>query len=411
MIEWGKWSEKHLKFILNPIDKDARINILEGSVRSGKTVVMIPKWLEYIQYGPKGLLIMTGVTKDTIYDNVLSDLFDTVGANNYKYNKQSGDLTIFSRRIKVLGAKDEGSEKFLRGKTIAGAYCDELTLMPENFFKQLLNRMSVKGAKLYGTTNPDAPFHYLYKEYISDDKKIKSGMVKTIHFVLEDNANLDAEYINFIKAAYSGMWFKRMILGLWVVADGIIYDMWDDSMICKDADLPINYKSDCRRYISIDYGTTNPMVFLDAYDDGNTVWVVNEYYYDSKKERRQKTDQEYADDLKKFVGEELPDFVIIDPSAASFKTVLLNSGFRVKEADNSVNDGIRVTAMMMSLGRLRIHERCKMTLEEIQGYIWDEKAAQRGEEKPLKQRDHAMDAARYLLKTVISKWRLRNESK
>lgn len=406
MIEWGKWSKKHLDFILNPIDKDARINILEGSVRSGKTVAMIPKWLEYIKFGPKGLLIMTGVSKDTIFDNVLNDLFDTLGENQYNYNRQTGELKVWGRRIKVLGAKDEGSEKFLRGKTVAGAYCDELSLMPEKFFKQLLNRMSVKGAKLYGTTNPDAPFHYLYRDYISDENKINSGMVKSIHFMLEDNANLDAEYIEFIKNAYSGMWFKRMILGLWVNADGIIYDMWKDDMVFEDKDLKPYFKSECRRYITIDYGTTNPMVFLDVYDDGTTAWVMNEYYYDSKKEQRQKTDQEYLEDLKEFVGEEYPDFIIIDPSAASFKTVLRNNGFRAKEADNNVNDGIRVTAMMMSLRRLRIHKRCVNTLLEIQAYIWDEKAKNRGEEKPLKQFDHAMDALRYYCKTIIPKWRL-----
>lgn len=414
MIEWGRWGDKAYRFILNPIAQDARINILEGSVRSGKTVAMIPKWLEYIMYGPPGLLVMTGVSKDTVYDNVLDDLFDTIGKSSYEYNRQSGDLIIKwsehgkakTRRIKVIGAKDEGSEKYLRGKTLAGAYCDELSLMPEKFFKQLLNRLSVKGAKLYGTTNPDNAFHYLYVEYITDEKKIKSGMVNVIHFGLDDNPNLDDEYKTYIRSAYKGMWFKRMILGLWVTADGAIYDMWRDEMKCTDADLPPNLKSDSRRNITIDYGTTNPMVFLDTYDDGTTIWLLGEYYYDSKKEQRQKTDDQYADDLEKFVGEEYPDFTIIDPSAASFRTVLLNRGFRVKEADNSVNDGIRVTAMLMSLSRLRIHERCVNTLREIESYIWDEKARERGEEKPLKQNDHAMDALRYYCKTMISKWRL-----
>lgn len=406
MIEWGKWSTKHLKFILNPIYKDARINVLEGSVRSGKTVAMIPKWVEYVRYGPAGLLLMTGVSKDTIYDNVLLDLFDTVGKENYTYNKQSGELILYGRRIKVLGAKDEGSEKYLRGKTIAGAYCDELSLMPEKFFKQLLNRMSVKGAKLYGTTNPDAPFHYLYEEYITDEAKIDSGMVAVWHFTLEDNANLDSEYLEFIKKAYTGMWYKRMILGLWVNADGVIYDMWHDDMLFEEKDLKPYFKDNTRRYISIDYGTTNPMVFLDIYDDGEGVWVMKEYYYDSKKEQRQKTDAEYLEDLKAFVGDEYPDAVIIDPSAASFKVVLQNAGFRVKEADNSVNDGIRVTSMMMNLWRLRIHKNCLNTLLEIQSYIWDEKARDRGEEKPLKMFDHTADALRYFCKTIIPKWRL-----
>ena len=145
MIEFGKWGPKHLEFICNPIQQDARINILDGSVRSGKTVAMIPKWLTYIEQGPPGLLLMTGVSKDTLYDNVLNDLFDTVGQENYTYNRQTGDLVLFGRKIKVIGAKDEGSEKYLRGKTLAGAYCDEVSLMPERFFNQLLNRMSVAG--------------------------------------------------------------------------------------------------------------------------------------------------------------------------------------------------------------------------------------------------------------------------
>ena len=171
-MEFRDWGAKALDFIEKPIAEDAFINILEGSVRSGKTVAMIPKWLNYIMTGPPGLLLMTGVSKDTIYDNVLNDLFDTIGEENYHYNRQSGSLDVFwrdadgehMRRIKVVGAKDEGSEKFIRGKTLAGAYCDELTLMPERFFKQLLNRLSVPGAKLYSTTNPDSPMHYIDTE-------------------------------------------------------------------------------------------------------------------------------------------------------------------------------------------------------------------------------------------------------
>src|SRR5690606_37839386 len=129
---------------------------------------------------------------------VLSDLFDVIGAANYKYNRQTGDLVIFGRKIKVMGAKDEGSEKYLRGKTLAGAYCDELSLMPESFFLQLYNRLSVKGAKLYATTNPDSPYHYLYKDFITNEDKLRKGEVKVIHFNIEDNPNLSREYVERI---------------------------------------------------------------------------------------------------------------------------------------------------------------------------------------------------------------------
>lgn len=269
-MEFGLWGQKALDFIYNPIANDAFINILEGSVRSGKTVAMIPKWINYIMTGPKGLLLITGVSKDTIYDNVLNDLFDTIGEDNYEYNRQSGDLTIYwytdgikcQRRIKVVGAKDEGSEKYIRGKTLAGAYCDELSLMPEKFFKQLLNRLSIRGAKLYGTTNPDSPYHYLYAEYIADEVKLQKGMVRDYHFELDDNPNLPEDYKENIRNAYKGMWFKRMVLGLWVLAEGIIYDMFSDDLIFDDDSnvFTESTKAKSRRYIGIDYGTTNPMV-------------------------------------------------------------------------------------------------------------------------------------------------------
>lgn len=417
-MEFGLWGQKALDFIYNPIANDAFINILEGSVRSGKTVAMIPKWIEYIMTGPPGLLLMTGVSKDTIYDNVLNDLFDTIGEENYTYNRQSGDLVILwlennvkkQRRIKVVGAKDEGSEKYIRGKTLAGAYCDELSLMPEKFFKQLLNRLSIKGAKLYGTTNPDTPYHYLYVEYITDEAKLKKNMVKVYHFELDDNPNLPEEYKENIRSAYKGMWFKRMILGLWVLAEGIIYDMFDDDLLFDDSDnlFTEKKKSKSRRYIGVDYGTTNPMVFLDIYDDGDTIFVCNEYYYDSKKEQRQKSDKDYARDFDTFVGDEFPDFGIVDPSAASFKIVLRGHGYRIKDADNNVNDGIRNVAMLMSLKKIRIHKKCKNLIREIHSYVWDEKAAKRGEEKPLKENDHACDALRYFIKTILPKWRFQH---
>jgi phage terminase large subunit len=166
-------------------------------------------------------------------------------------------------------------------------------------------------------------------------------------------------------------------------------------------------RSRCRRYIAVDYGTKNPMVFLDILDDGETVWVDREYYWDSRAMQRQKTDAQYADDLVDFIGDEYPDFIIIDPSAASFKLVCQGKGFRVKDADNSVNDGIRVTAMLISQGRLKVNRKCTSTLAEFQTYVWDEKAAANGKEQPLKVNDHSMDALRYYCKTMVAKWRLR----
>lgn len=406
-MDFEQFGKKAWDFINTPIEKDARINILEGSVRSGKTIAMLAKWLRYISEGPKGLLVITGVSKDTIYDNVLRDMFDTLKESDYKYNRQTGDLRIFDKNIKVIGAKDEGSEKYLRGKTLAGSYCDELSLMPEKFFKQLLNRLSVKGAKLYGTTNPDSPYHYLYKEYISDKEKIDSGMVKVYHFMLDDNPSLDDEYKTFVRNAYKGFWYLRMIEGKWVIAEGSIYDMWDEKLnTFTDEDVHPGLKSISQRYISIDFGSVNPTVFLDIYDDGENIWVFNEYYHD-RKEDRAKEVSEYVEDLIKFIDGKNPRMVIVDPSAEVLKISIKRKGIRIKDADNAVLEGIRVVSTLMGNRKLRVHRKnCPKLLEEVGGYVWDEKAALSGIEKPVKDRDHALDALRYYCKTVIKARRL-----
>lgn len=411
MITWQPFGQKSLDFIRRPVLNDARINILEGSVRSSKTVTMIPKWLSYIMEGPEGLLLMAGVSKDTIYDNVLRDLFDTIGPSAYTYNRQSGDLKILGRDLKVIGGKDEGSEKYLRGKTLAGAYVDEATLIPENFFKQLLNRLSVQNAKLYITTNPDTPSHYLYKDYISDKNQIEQGMVEVIHFTLDDNPNLDEEYKTFIRNAYSGLFYKRFILGQWVMADGAVFDMWDDANIYDELPVPQGVFEQASRDISIDYGTTNPMVFLDIRDTGREVLIHKEYYYDARAAGRQKTDYEYADDFDAFTGgPEHVRFVIIDPSAASFRAELKNRGYRVKEADNEVIDGIRLMSTLIARRLLKVSIKCENTIREINSYFWDTKKSDRGQEQPIKREDHTVDSARYYIKTQYKPTRLMREN-
>ncbi len=409
MIDWQPFGQKSLDFIKRPIEQDARVTILEGSVRSSKTVTMIPKWLNYCENGPPGLLLMTGVSKDTLYDNVLRDLFDTVGRRNYNYNRQTGDLQLYDRELKVIGAKDEGSEKYLRGKTLAGAYSDEGTLIPDRFFKQLLNRLSIKGSKYYITTNPDSPSHYMYRDYVSNTERIEKGLVDVIHFTLDDNPNLDDEYRDYLKGIYaqSSLFYKRFILGLWVVADGAIYDCWSDDNLYSKLPVPLGTFENATRYIAVDYGTQNACVFLDIYDCGDVVLIHREYYYSGRDKGAQKTDSQYGDDFDRFVGElNNVRAVIVDPSAASLIVELKNRGYRVKEADNEVRDGIATTSSLIGRRILRVHESCENFRREIYGYIWDPKKADKGKEEPIKSNDHTMDAARYYCKTVWTRARL-----
>lgn len=397
--------------------KDYNGIIADGSIRAGKTVSMALSFVFWAMDTFDGQnFAMCGKTVGSFRRNVWAWLKPTLIIRGYRVEEvKTENLITISRKGKinyfyVFGGRDESSQDLIQGLTLAGVFFDEVALMPESFVNQATGRCSVDGAKMWFNCNPESPMHYVKTDWIDQAKAKK---ILHLHFTMDDNPSLSEATKERYKLNYKGVFYQRFILGLWVIAQGAIYDMWEDSMIFDDEDLKPYFKSECRRYIAIDYGTTNPMVFLDIYDDGEVVWILNEYYYDCKKQdpntkehRRQKTDQQYADDLKVFIGDEYPDFVIIDPSAASFKIVLRNMGFRIKEADNSVNDGIRVTAMLMSLRRLRIHRNCQNTLLEIQAYIWDDKAAQRGEEKPVKQNDHAMDALRYFCKTIISKWRL-----
>ena len=224
-----------------------------------------------------------------------------------------------------------------------------------------------------------------------------------LHFLMDDNPGLDDATRQRYRNMYSGVFYQRYILGQWVMSEGLIYDMFDlTENVYKQAPVGALYRS--TRYIACDYGTTNPCVFLDIYDDGEVIRVDREYRWDSRKERRQKTDQEYADDFMEFMGKDWCT-VLVDPSAASFIVALRQRGAYVREADNDVSDGIRRTGTLFARRRLLVNEaNCMGLIDELGTYMWDDKAAQRGEEKPVKQQDHGPDALRYFV-NYLPDWR------
>jgi PBSX family phage terminase large subunit len=406
------FSPKSRAFIKTHPKDDAFINILEGSVRSGKTWTMIPKIFRLCDYDVPGHRVFFGVSKNTIYNNVLSDLFDFVGSNNYNYNRQTGDLRLYNSDWLVTGAKDEGSEKYIRGLTVGIAVGDELTLTPESFFNMMLTRMSPDGARLYGTTNPDNPYHYLKTDYIDNEKKLTSNYVKALHFTLADNLSLSPEKRKQYETMYKGVFKKRYIDGLWVVAEGAIYKDCLEGIEYDDAVRPIGLDHRNGHFeicVPVDYGTGNPTVFLLIIDDGKTFWVDREYYYDSKETAVQKTDVQYVKDLKEFISKYAPNGAqcIVDPSAASLKAEMAMQGvWNSENADNEVIDGIRTVSSLLAKKKIRIHKRCVKLLTELQTYAWDTKAQARGEDKPLKQHDHAPDALRYFCQTKVPAWRI-----
>lgn len=384
---WSEFSEAQINSIYN---STCRLNIWEGSVRSGKTIASIVRWLEYVRTGPKGDLLMVGKTERTLKRNILDLIQKIVGNKNYHYAQGNGELFLFGRKIYIVGANDERSENKIRGMTLAGAYGDEATLWPSGFWKMLLTRLSVKDAKLFATTNPDSPGHWLMVDYLEREDLDMARF----SFILDDNLSLDPKYVESLKKEFTGVFYQRFILGKWVLAAGLIYDMFDKKKhVIKNIPAYINPK-----LIGIDFGTNNPTTFILIAERDDVYYIVKEYVYNGRKEQKKKTVRTYSKDLKKFMGDIKPS-IYIDPSATPLIAQLEEDGIYPEHADNSVLDGIQTIGVLLEKGKLFIHEDCTETIKEFESYIWDEKASAKGEDKPIKDNDHCLDAIRYAIHT------------
>jgi len=405
MINWSEFSPKALDFLTN---STARLNILHGSVRSSKTINCTVRWLDFLVNGPQGDLAMLGRTTATLQRNVLNDLFDIVGPQNYKWvNRQQGELRLFGRRVYCFGAANEDAESKIRGATFAGALCDEVNLYPQSVFNQLMARMSVAGAQCFCNCNPDSPYHWFYTEYITNDA-IKDK--KVWKFLMDDNLSLDPSYVESLKQMYTGVWYERMILGNWVSAEGRIYDMFDPKIHMINtqtflSQLNIHPRA-IRWLVGCDYGTSTVMSWglyarvPNPVSPGTSMYLkVREYYYDAVKKKAQKTDYEFANDFQEWLGEIVPMYVYVDPSAASWKTELMRRGYRVLNANNDVINGIRCVATYLNTSGYFMDYTCKNTQQEYESYVWDKAAQLTGKDKPLKEHDHTCDTDRYVLYT------------
>lgn len=383
---------KQINYLQN---SNRRINIADGSVRSGKTVAANLRWMEYVvNSGPPGDYLMFGKTERTLKRNILSPMKSLLG-NSFRINQGQGEVTLCDKKIYLCGASDERAADKIRGATLAGAYGDEISLAPESFVKMLLSRLSIKDAKLFGTTNPEGPYHWLKTSFID---RINDLDMSLHHFKIEDNTFLDPKYVESLKKEYTGVFYKRYIEGLWVMAEGIIYDVFDEN---KHVDKIVEPDTFQNYIVSCDYGTNNPCTFGLYGFDGQSppAYLIKEYYYDSNaKNKRQKTDRQYANDMVKFIGDIPVNTIYVDPSALSFIVELKQLGkWTVKAAKNDVLDGIRFVSKLLSTGGYYVDESCLETIKGYQSYCWDPKAQERGEDKPLKINDHTADRDRYAL--------------
>ena len=401
--------------------KDAAGIIADGAIRSGKTVSMSLSFVMWAMARYDGQnFIMAGKTISSFKRNVLQNLKLMLTSRGYHWIYHiSGDfpnMLEISRNGKtnyfyIFGGKDEGSQDLVQGITAAGAFFDEVALMPESFVNQATARCSVEGSTWWFNCNPAGPMHWFKLNWI--DKRKKKRLLY-LHFTMDDNLSLSEKVKERYRSMYVGVFYLRYIKGLWAVAEGLIYTMFTNANLYSDEERPSALKNIASKCITVDYGTTNPCVFLEVWDDGETLWIDREYRWDSRSEEAQrtgnpqKTDAQYADDMETFMGSEDQDWceIVIDPSAASFITELRTRGFYVTTADNEVLDGIRVVGSLLARRMIRINRRCKGLIGEMYSYVWDDKAADRGEEKPVKQKDHGPDALRYYCYTKLPKWRI-----
>lgn len=404
-------------------DSGHRVNIWDGAVRSGKTFAWIFLILAMIQLASGvGGIVIVGKNRDSVYRNVFepieqNDVFALVRPF-VQYRQGAAFATIFGKKVHVIGANDAGAESRIRGMTLQLAFCDELTVLHVQFFKQLLARLSVKGAKLFATTNPDTPGHWLMVDYLSKIPDSRHFSPTTPqddqltdwaywHFTMEDNPSLDEAYKASLRREYAGVWFKRFILGQWVAADGAVYDFFDpDAHTLSPDDIP-----PIERYLAmgIDYGTTHPTAgYLLGLGKDGKLYITDEWAPNRQSDGKLKklTDKQLSDDLKQWLEERTyPEWIYVDPAAGSFKQQLYVDGFHhTANAKNDVLDGIRTTASILANGDLRISKVCKYLTQQIPGYRWDDKATERGEEKPIKTDDDECDAMRYVVFSSRHLW-------
>lgn len=368
-----------------------RWNIKIGATGSGKS------WLDYAIVIPKRLMSMRGEgaavifgnTQGTVVRNIMEPMRDIWGDKLVQNIGANNCAMMFGRKVYILGADSKRSTARIQGMTIEYAYGDEITTWQQSLFEMLKSRLRCDHSCFDGTANPDAPTHYI-KKFLESD--IDLYLQKSTIF---DNPFLSKDFVENLCKEYEGtVYYKRYILGEWALAEGLIYPMYENCIgECK-----FENGDEYEQYaVSIDYGTQNAFcaILWGKYHD---VWYgIDEYYYSGREEGIQKTDEQYADDLDEFLAGTNVRRVIIDPSAASFIAVLKQRGYYVIRADNAVSDGIRETASALQQGRVKISSKMKAWQQEAGGYVWDEKA---GQDAPVKENDHAMDATRYFVKTM-----------
>lgn len=390
-------STKQKKILAFPYSKYDAL-ICDGAVRSGKTSIMMWAFVDWAMRQFSGQRFgICGKTVDSASKNIVVPFISmSLAKERYTMRWRRADKVLEVRRgavtnyFEVFGGKDESSFALIQGRTLAGVLLDEVALMPRSFVEQALTRCSVDGAKLWFSCNPESPQHWFYTEWI---RRHRERNALYLHFEMTDNPGLSAKTIERYQSMFTGVFYDRYIRGMWVLAEGLVYDFFGEEQIVDEVPDKGEY------YISCDYGTLNPFSAGLWCWDGKTATRIREYYYSGRESQRNKTDEEYYTELEALAGDLPVRAVVVDPSAASFiETVRRHGRFKVRKAHNEVVPGILTTARMLRDGTVKIHRSCKDAIREFDLYRWDEKST---EDRPIKENDHAMDDIRYFCQTIL----------
>ena len=377
--------------------------ICDGSVRSGKTLAMTLGFFLWSMATTRGKVYgICGKTIGSLRRNMIVHLADWLGGlfqitehrseNKLILTDPSGRENIYY----LFGGQDEGACQLIQGITLAGVLMDEVVLMPRSFVEQACARCSEPGSKLWFNCNPEGPEHWFYKEWILHSH---AKRMLHLHFTMEDNPGLEENIKRRYERLYSGVFYRRFVLGHWCMAEGLVYDFDPDRHISTQFDrLRQKMPPDGKFFISVDYGTQNPFSAGLWLVTKGKAYRLREFYHDGRATGKTLTDQEYCDALEKLAGQLPVEQVVIDPSASSMIAALRKRGrFRIRKAKNRVLPGIRLVQSLLATEVLQFSPDCVDSIREFGLYRWAEG------DVPLKENDHAMDDIRYFCSTILRK--------
>ena len=399
VLNW--WTEE------SPV-KDYDGIIADGAIRSGKTVSMSLSFVMWAMQSFNGCNFgMCGKTIGSFRRNVFLTLRQMLLSRGYKVKERRSDSLFIVKMgdveniFYIFGGRDERSQDLVQGITLAGVFFDEVALMPESFVNQATGRCSIEGSKYWFNCNPGSPNHWFLKNWI---EKREAKKLIYLQFTMDDNLSLSEHIKERYKSMYTGVFYKRYIMGLWVLAEGVVYTMFSREKHVRKGRFEYDpYDQDhrrCKYFITIDYGTVNPFAALLAKFDPVThdVEIIGEVYH-AGREGQRADNEEYYKKIVALAGKHPIETIIIDPSAASMiETIKKYRKFLVKAANNDVLNGIQEVTKYLNMDLLHVREECKGLIMEFESYSWDEKS---GEDKVIKENDHALDSLRYLIYTAI----------